>query len=88
MSSARGPRIGRKAGRYHHRADETISPSAEGPKNCLRTAQTPAACRACGAAMVTVRHMPLRVAGTYCRACCPCCANGTDGWPTESAATP
>jgi len=74
MSSARGhSRMGKKAGRYHHRADETTSSAATGPQNCLRTVQPPPRCPACGASMVTVRHTPIKMAGIHCRVCCPCC---------------
>jgi hypothetical protein len=46
---------------------------AASPRNCLRTRQAPAACPTCGAVGVTVRHTPLRQAGTGCANCCPCC---------------
>jgi hypothetical protein len=63
-----------------------------GPQNCLRTVQPPANCPACGALMVTVRHMPIRMAGTYCRLCCPCCREvrvpASRSIPSGGAVTP
>lgn len=44
-----------------------------GPSNCLRSAQAPADWQTCGARMVTVRHTPIMIAGSFCCACCPCC---------------
>lgn len=84
MSRVRGHiGIGRTAGRYHRHADATTSTAGTGPRDCLRTVQPPATCPACSTPMVTVRHVPIKMAGTYCRACCPCCANGTDQQPAD-----
>ena len=44
------------------------------PSDCLRSVQAPAPCPNCGAANVTIRHSPTRLAGLRCRVCCPCCA--------------
>jgi hypothetical protein len=47
---------------------------AAGPSACLRSVQPPARCPSCGAAGVTIRHMPLKTAGpSRCQACCSAC---------------
>jgi len=46
-----------------------------GPADCLRTRQAPADCQTCGTALLTIRHTPMRLPGSYCSKCCPCCAN-------------
>lgn len=45
-----------------------------GPADCLRTRQSPADCQTCGTASVTIRHTPMRLLGSHCSNCCPCCA--------------
>jgi hypothetical protein len=45
-----------------------------GPADCLRTRQAPADCPTCGTALVTIRHTPMRLLGSHCSNCCPCCA--------------
>jgi hypothetical protein len=47
---------------------------APGPRDCLRTRQAPADCQTCGTAQVTIRHTPMRLPGSHCLKCCPCCA--------------
>jgi hypothetical protein len=54
-----------------------------GPANCLRTRQAPEDCRTCGAKAVTIRHTPLRMAGSHCEQCCPCCALAVRPNPQE-----
>lgn len=49
-----------------------------GPRDCLRTRQAPADCRTCGAALVTIRHTPMRLPGSHCSECCPCCVAERD----------
>lgn len=53
---------------------------APGPRDCLRTRQAPADCQTCGTALVTIRHTPMRMPGSHCSKCCPCCA--ADGVPS------
>jgi hypothetical protein len=43
------------------------------PADCLRTRQAPADCQTCGNALVTIRHTPMRLPGSHCSNCCPCC---------------
>jgi len=45
-----------------------------GPADCLRTRQAPADCQTCGTVLVTIRHTPMRLPGSHCSNCCPCCA--------------
>jgi hypothetical protein len=49
--------------------DPTPGPSS--PRDCWRTQQPPADCPTCGATSVTVKHMPIRAAGSHCNRCCP-----------------
>jgi hypothetical protein len=44
-----------------------------GPADCLRTRQAPADCQTCGTVLVTIRHTPMRLPGSHCSNCCPCC---------------
>jgi hypothetical protein len=44
------------------------------PADCLRTRQAPADCQTCGTVLVTIRHTPMRLPGSHCSKCCPCCA--------------
>ena len=65
---------------------------APGPADCLRTRQAPADCQTCGTALVTIRHTPMRLPGSHCSNCCPCCAAqrvhstgpGSEGGPGKS----
>ena len=38
-----------------------------GPADCLRTRQAPADCQTCGTALVTIRHIPMRLPGSHVR---------------------
>jgi hypothetical protein len=49
-----------------------------GPRACLRTEHVSGPCSRCGRAMEPA-HSPLRLAGIYCTACCPCCATPETG---------
>jgi hypothetical protein len=60
-----------KAQRFRHPFDARPL----GPADCLRTRQAPADCQTCGTALVTIRHTPMRLQGSRCSNCCPCCAN-------------
>jgi hypothetical protein len=64
-----------------------------GPADCLRTRQAPADCQTCGTAVVTIRHTPMRLPGSHCSKCCPCCASerapssesGSEGGPGKAS---
>jgi len=73
--------------RIETRAGTRARQTTCGPRDCLRTRQAPADCPPCGAAGVTVRHTPMRRAGTGCANCCPCCAPAGGGarMPQERA---
>lgn len=45
-----------------------------GPADCLMMCQAPADCPTYGTALVTIRHTPMRLAGSRCSKCCPCCS--------------
>jgi hypothetical protein len=54
-----------------------------GSADCLRMRQSPADCQTCGTALVAIRHTPMRLPGSYCSNCCPCCATEralSTGW--------
>ena len=51
-----------------------------GPGGCYRSARPAAPCENCGAERI-VAHVPLRLRGTFCGRCCPCC------WPMPANST-
>ena len=76
MVSKRAKRSGLRdvgKGRANSAESARTQVAANGPQHCLRTPQPPADCPSCCTPVVPVRHTPIRIAGIYCRACCPCC---------------
>lgn len=43
-----------------------------GPRGCLRSPGAGRKCDRCGAAAATI-HLPMRIGGRFCSACCPLC---------------
>jgi len=52
------------------RPDDGLLPS---PRDCMRTRGTGRKCDKCGEKPL-ILHVPLHQVGTFCSACCPCCA--------------
>ena len=68
----------RRAARGEARADDGLLPS---PKDCMRS-RTGRRCDRCGT-VAAVCHVPTRVAGVFCPACCPMCNGAQNAAPSH-----